>query len=121
MMQLRLAQAASLWKFYLKTSGITMRIKSPSYIGARMGRPEKGKERKMGWLTKRSIPDRSQKQKHNKIYKTLRGRDERTVNLELVNRRCTSCKNLHFYLHAKFVRAKQLLKKNALYAATQLT
>ena len=95
-----------------KTSGITMRIKSPSYIGARMGRPEKGKERKMDGSPNVLFQTGSQKNRSiTKIYKTLRGRDERTVNLELVNRRCTSCKKLTFLSTCEICKGETIIEK----------
>lgn len=80
-------------------SAIRIKAKAPTYIGARMGRPEKAKERKMDGSPNGLFPTGSFKNRSlMKQYRTLKSRDgEKTINLELVRMRCTRCKRLTFY------------------------
>ncbi|MBU0532740.1 DNA polymerase II large subunit [Candidatus Micrarchaeota archaeon] len=80
-------------------SGITIKAKAPIYIGARMGRPEKAKERKMDGSPQALFPTGSFKNRSiMKHYRTLKGREgEKTINLELIRMRCKKCNRLCFY------------------------
>ncbi len=80
-------------------SKIRIKAKAPAYIGARMGRPEKAKERKMDGSPHGLFPTGSFKNRSlTKQYRMLKGREgEKTVNLELVRMRCSKCKRLSFY------------------------
>ena len=80
-------------------SGITIKAKAPTYIGARMGRPEKAKERAMEGSPHVLFPTGSFKNRSiSKQYRTLKSREaEKTLNLELVRMRCPKCKRLGFY------------------------
>jgi len=82
-----------------KLSGIKIKAKSPTYIGGRMGRPEKAKERKMDGSPNVLFPTGSQKLRSvSKLHKTLKAKQrEKTVNLELVRFRCKKCSALSFY------------------------
>ncbi|MBN2122286.1 DNA polymerase II large subunit [Candidatus Micrarchaeota archaeon] len=74
-------------------SGITIRDKAPTYIGARMGRPEKAKERMMEGKPHVLFPTASPKDRSlTKRYKSLKARDkERTINVEIARYRCEGC------------------------------
>lgn len=80
-------------------SGITIRDKAPNYIGARMGRPEKAKERMMEGKPHVLFPTASPKDRSlTKRYKSLRARDrERTINAEIARYRCSGCGAPTFY------------------------
>ncbi|MDD5340502.1 MAG: DNA polymerase II large subunit, partial [Candidatus ainarchaeum sp.] len=80
-------------------SGVKIKAKAPTYIGARMGRPEKAKERKMDGSPHVLFPTGSFKNRSiTKQYRMLKGREgEKTVNLELARMRCTKCNRLGFY------------------------
>jgi DNA polymerase II large subunit len=80
-------------------SGITIRAKSPTYIGAKMGRPEKAKERKMDGSPHVLFPTGSFKNRSiSKQYRTLKSVEgEKTVNIELTRFRCSGCNVLTFY------------------------
>lgn len=80
-------------------SGIRIKAKAPTYIGARMGRPEKAKERKMDGSPHVLFPTGSFKNRSvSKQYRTLKGREgEKTINLEIFRMRCEKCKKLGFY------------------------
>lgn len=80
-------------------SGIVIKTKMPTYIGARMGRPEKAKERKMDGSPNVLFPTGSQKNRSiMKVYRTLKTKEgEKTTNLDLVRMRCTKCQSLGFY------------------------
>ena len=79
-------------------SGIKIKAKAPTYIGARMGRPEKAKERAMEGSPNVLFPTGSFKVRSvSKQYRTLKSRgQEKTLNLELVRMRCVKCKKLGF-------------------------
>ncbi len=76
-----------------RLSGITIRRKSPTYIGGRMGRPEKAKERIMPGSPNILFPTGSPKNRSlMKIYKSLKGREkERGINVEVARFRCGEC------------------------------
>jgi len=79
-------------------SGITIKPKAPTYIGARMGRPEKAKERSMDGKPNVLFPTGSQKNRSIiKQYRTLKAKEgERSVNLEIVRYRCSKCNYITF-------------------------
>jgi DNA polymerase II large subunit len=76
-----------------RLSGITVRRKCPTYVGARMGRPEKAKERIMPGSPNILFPTGSPKNRSLvKLYKSLKGREkERGINVEIARFRCTGC------------------------------
>ncbi len=80
-------------------SGIEIKPKAPVYIGGRMGRPEKAKERAMEGDVNVLFPTGSPKNRSLlKIYKTMRGKEgERTVYLELSRYICPNCRNITPY------------------------
>lgn len=80
-------------------SGIKIKAKAPTYIGARMGRPEKAKERKMDGSPHVLFPTGSFKNRSlSKQYRLLKSREgEKTINLEVVRFRCMKCKKLGIY------------------------
>jgi len=69
-------------------SGLDLREKAPVYVGARMGRPEKAKERKMSPYVHGLFPVENAGGAQRDILKTERGR---AVSVELVNRSCPMC------------------------------
>ncbi|MFN7991709.1 MAG: DNA polymerase II large subunit [Candidatus Micrarchaeia archaeon] len=80
-------------------SGLKVKAKAPTYIGGRMGRPEKAKERKMDGSPHSLFPTGSFKNRSvMKQYTILKAKEaERTINLELSRYRCRKCKRLGFY------------------------
>ncbi|MFH0737635.1 MAG: DNA polymerase II large subunit [Candidatus Micrarchaeota archaeon] len=80
-------------------SGIMIKAKAPTYIGARMGRPEKAKERKMDGSPHVLFPTGSFKNRSlTKVHRTLKSREgEKTINIEVARLRCEKCKRLGFY------------------------
>jgi DNA polymerase II large subunit len=80
-------------------SGITIRDKSPTYIGARMGRPEKAKERMMEGKPHVLFPSASPRDRSlTKRYKSLKARErERTINADIARFRCGGCGISTFY------------------------
>ena len=75
------------------TSGIKIKPKAPTYIGARMGRPEKAKERAMDGKPNVLFPTGSMKNRSLvKLYRMLKGREgEKTVLLEIARFKCKEC------------------------------
>ena len=91
-----------------EVSGITIRAKAPTYIGAKMGRPEKAKERKMDGSPHVLFPTGSFKNRSiSKQYRTLKNAEgEKTINLELVRTRCHGCGTISFYKNCHVCGAK---------------
>lgn len=80
-----------------KLSGIMIKPWSPVYIGARMGRPEKAKERIMDGSPNVLFPTGSAKNRSLvKEMKNVRG-SGRTVNIELARFRCSKCGKSTFF------------------------
>jgi len=83
-------------------SGIKMMPKSPTYIGSRMGRPEKARERKMKKSVNVLFPIGNRIDKNASIsraYAKLKAkgeRDGRGVEVEIARMRCGSCGNTTF-------------------------
>jgi DNA polymerase II large subunit len=82
-----------------KICNVKIKPKAPTYMGARMGRPEKAKERPMDGSPNVLFPTGSQKNRSlAKIYKTLKSRDgEKTTILELSRFKCRSCNRITFH------------------------
>ncbi|MCP4648258.1 MAG: DNA polymerase II large subunit [bacterium] len=80
-------------------SEITIRNKNPTYIGARMGRPEKAKERMMDGRPHVLFPTATMKDRSiTKRYKSLKAREkERSINAEIARYKCTGCGTTTFY------------------------
>ncbi|MDD5336975.1 MAG: DNA polymerase II large subunit, partial [Candidatus ainarchaeum sp.] len=79
-------------------SGIEIKAKSPTYIGARMGRPEKAKERAMEGNVHVLFPTGSPKNRSiTKMHRVLRAREEKSVYAEAARFICPSCKNITPY------------------------
>ncbi|MBD3389552.1 DNA polymerase II large subunit, partial [Candidatus Micrarchaeota archaeon] len=82
-----------------RLSGIKVRDKAPTYIGARMGRPEKSRERLMEGRPHVLFPTATSRDRSiTKRYKSLRARDkERSINVEIARYKCPSCSSTTFY------------------------
>jgi len=74
-------------------SGLDVRKKAGVYVGARMGRPEKAKERKLSPYVHGLFPVENAGGPQRDILKTERGQP---VSVELVNRRCPKCGDRYF-------------------------
>ena len=90
--------SASVMENVCRLSGVTIRRKCPTYIGGRMGRPEKAKERIMPGSPHVLFPTGSPKNRSlMKLYKSLKGREkERGINLEVARFRCHGCGKVTF-------------------------
>ncbi len=80
----------------IESSGCTIKPKMPTYIGGRMGRPEKAKERKMEGSPHVLFPTGSQKNRSiSKLYKILKTKEQKkTTAIEVARYMCTSCKHV---------------------------
>jgi len=74
-------------------SGLEMRERAPVYVGARMGRPEKAKERKMSPYVHLLFPVGNAGGPQRDLLKIKRGS---TVNVVVANRHCPQCGKLSF-------------------------
>ena len=94
-----------------EASGVRISAWAPSYIGARMGRPEKAKERMMAGKPHVLFPTGSFKNRSlSKQYRMLKEKDrDRAINIELSRFRCSQCGVLTFYkrCHACGGKAKE--------------
>jgi DNA polymerase II large subunit len=73
--------------------------KAPTYIGGRMGRPEKAKERKMDGSPHVLFPTGSFKNRSvSKQYRNVKIQEGiKTLNVEIIRLKCTKCNKLGFY------------------------
>jgi DNA polymerase II large subunit len=71
-----------------RLSGLDVRDKAPVHIGARMGRPEKAKERKMSPYIHSLFPVGQDGGPQRNLLKVPRGK---TTRAEIVNRQCMNC------------------------------
>ncbi|MBD3397781.1 DNA polymerase II large subunit [Candidatus Micrarchaeota archaeon] len=80
-------------------SEVKVRDKSPTYIGGRMGRPEKAKERMMEGRPHVLFPTATMRDRSiTKRYKSLKARQkERSINAEVARYKCTGCGATTFY------------------------
>ncbi len=94
-------------------SGIVIRAKTPTYIGAKMGRPEKAKERKMDGSPHVLFPTGSFKNRSiSKQYRSLKSAEgEKTVNIELIRTRCQNCSALCFYKKCHICGSRAVLER----------
>ncbi|MEM4329592.1 MAG: DNA polymerase II large subunit [Candidatus Bilamarchaeaceae archaeon] len=80
----------------IKISGVKIKPWAPIYIGARMGRPEKAKERAMEGKPNVLFPTGSEK--NRSLMKEIKNtKFTKTLNLDLARYRCTNCNQLTFY------------------------
>ncbi len=93
-------------------SGVEIKPKAPTYIGARMGRPEKAKERAMEGNVNVLFPTGSPKNRSLlKLYRTVRGKEgERMVYLELARLVCPNCRNITQYRKCEICNAKTVVQ-----------
>lgn len=91
-------------------SEIEIKPKAPIYIGARMGRPEKAKERKMEGGVNALFPTGSPKNRSLlKLYRTVRGKEgEKSVYLELARLVCENCQHITQYRKCELCNAKTI-------------
>jgi len=75
-------------------SGLTFRKKAPTYLGARMGRPEKAKERAMKPPVHGLFPIGLDGGKNRSINKAA---ENKSIRVELVRRKCLHCGNESLY------------------------
>lgn len=81
-----------------KLSGIVVKPWAPIYIGARMGRPEKAKERAMEGKPNVLFPTGSEKNRSLvREIKNTRNAGDRMLALDVARFRCTKCRQLTFY------------------------
>lgn len=76
-----------------------VKAKAPTYIGGRMGRPEKAKERKMDGSPHVLFPTGSFKNRSvSKQYRNVKIQEGiKTLNVEIIRLKCTKCNKLGFY------------------------
>ncbi len=85
----------NVYKAIKELSGMTIREKAPTFLGARMGRPEKAKRREMRPMVHSLFPVSLSGGSHrNLIYAMGKG----SLSVDLVRRRCPACRNMTFRL-----------------------
>jgi DNA polymerase II large subunit len=87
------SQAESVLKAVSLLSGVEVRDKAPTFVGARMGRPEKAKRREMRPMVHVLFPVSLAGGSHRDITKAAK---KGPVFLEISKRKCPSCKTFTF-------------------------
>jgi len=82
-------QAATVLELLCKTSGVTVKDKAPTYVGGRMGRPEKAKHRDMRPLVHVLFPVGLAGGSHRDLCAAAK---KGPVFVEMVKRKCPECK-----------------------------
>ena len=85
-----ITQAATVFDAISQLSGVQVKDKSPTYVGARMGRPEKAKRREMKPLVHVLFPVSLAGGSHRDL---LEAAKQGPVFVEMVKRKCPNCKN----------------------------
>ena len=87
-------------KMLKKLSGVEIKNKAPTYIGSRMGRPEKAKEREMKPDVNVLFPV-GHLNKHRDLIKTYNESKEKTkdrgIKVDIARKRCVECGKIVFY------------------------
>ena len=83
-------QAASVVEAVSLLSGVQVKDKAPTYVGGRMGRPEKAKKRDMRPACSRAFPVGLAGGTHRDL---LEAAKQGPVFVEMVKRKCPNCKN----------------------------
>ena len=81
-------QSGDAYEMIRGLSGLTFRRKAPTYIGARMGRPEKAMERRMKPPVHGLFPIGQDGGKSRSINKAA---ERKTISVELARRKCLTC------------------------------
>jgi DNA polymerase II large subunit len=89
----RTSQAQPVLKVIENLTGIVVREKAPTVVGARMGRPEKAKRREMRPLVHVLFPTGLAGGSRRNLAKAS---SKRVVEVELVKRRCPTCRKITF-------------------------
>ncbi len=86
-------------KLVNELSGIKIKAWAPTYIGARMGRPEKAKGREMAGKPNVLFPTGSFRNRSlSKQFRMLKEKDmDKTINIEVSRFRCEQCGRITFY------------------------
>jgi len=83
-------QASSVLEMLSVLSGVQVKDKAPSYVGGRMGRPEKAKHREMKPLVHVLFPVGLKGGSHRDLMEAAK---QGPVFVELVKRKCPNCKS----------------------------
>jgi DNA polymerase II large subunit len=89
-------------------SGVPIREKAPTFVGARMGRPEKAKRREMKPLVHTLFPVGLAGGSRRNIVEAAK---RELVSVEVVNRKCPVCKTFAFGTRCQACGAKTVLDK----------
>lgn len=89
-------------------SGITLREKGGTYIGARMGRPEKAKERKMSPLVHGLFPVGLQGGSRRNVTEAAK---KGLIQVEILRRRCSECGQITYKLTCPTCHTQTLVEK----------
>ncbi len=90
---LKLGEVRNVNQAVSEMSGIRVREKAPTFLGARMGRPEKAKRREMRPLVHALFPVSLSGGVHRNLIEAMGNGD---VSVDLVRRRCPVCRELTF-------------------------
>ncbi len=105
----RVARAKPVLQTIRELTGISVRAKAPTRIGARMGRPEKAKRRAMKPLVHVLFPVGLNGGSQRNLVEASK---KNAINVELVKRRCPNCKNLSQKIRCPQCGAETFLEKS---------
>ena len=106
--ELRVSHSKSVPEMIEEFSGIVVRKKAPTFLGARMGRPEKAKRREMRPLVHALFPVGLYGGSHRNLIEAM---EKGSVSVDLARRRCPSCRETTFKIKCSRCNVETILEK----------
>jgi len=105
----RIFRAKNVFEIIHKLTGVAVREKAPSFIGARMGRPEKAKRREMRPLVHVLFPIGLAGGSRRNLSKAL---NKVAIEVDLVKRQCPDCKSSTYKIKCPNCGAETIVEKS---------
>ena len=106
--KLRISHSKSVPQVIEELSGIIVREKAPTFLGARMGRPEKAKRREMRPLVHALFPVGLYGGSHRNLIEAM---EKGSVVVDLAKRRCPSCREITFKTKCRRCNVETVLER----------
>jgi DNA polymerase II large subunit len=100
--------SGSVFEHIQRFTGVSIRAKAPSFVGARMGRPEKAKHREMKPLVHALFPVGLAGGSRRNISEAS---SKASIEVDLVRRHCTKCNSLTFLIRCSNCGSETVLEK----------
>jgi len=100
--------SGSVFEHIQKFTGVSIRAKAPSFVGARMGRPEKAKHREMKPLVHALFPVGLAGGSRRNLSEAS---TKASIEVDLVRRHCITCKSLTFLIRCPTCGSETVLEK----------